>query len=77
MPVDNTSLLWSLDPESLLVLSKNMKNEYWREVVIACGEYKTAIEHTGSFLGYTFLSSRYVHNLSSKLPQAIEKQNKL
>ncbi len=37
IPVDNTSLLWSLDPESLLVLSKNMKNKFWREVVTAWG----------------------------------------
>ncbi len=26
------------------------------------GEYKIAIEHTGSFLGYPFLFSTYVHN---------------
>ena len=69
MPVDNTCLLWSLDLKSLLVLSKNMKNEYWREVVTACGEYKTAIEHTVSFLGYTFLFSRYVHNRNILSPE--------
>ncbi len=62
MPVDNISLLWSLDPESLLVLSKNMKNTFWREVVTAWGDYKIAIEHTDSFLGCTFLFSTYVHN---------------
>ncbi len=62
MPVDNTSLLWSLDPESSLVLSKNVKNKFWQEVITAWEEYKIAIEHTGSFLGYTFLFSTYVHN---------------
>ncbi len=63
MPVDNTSLLWSLDPESLFVLSKNMKNEIWKEVVTAWGEYKIAIVHTGSFLGYlyTFPFSTYMY----------------
>ena len=55
MPVDNTSL----DLESLLVLSENMKNKFWREVVTAWGEYKTVVEHAGLFLGYTFLFSTY------------------
>ncbi len=63
MPVENTSLLWGLNPESFLVSSKNMKNKFCQEVVTAWGEYKIAIEHTGSFLGYTFLFfSTYVHN---------------
>ncbi len=39
MPVDNTSLFWSLDPESLLLLSRNMKNKFWQEVVTAWEEY--------------------------------------
>ena len=62
MPVDNTNLLWSLDPKTLLGLSKNMKSKFWRELVTTCEEYKPSIEHTGSFLGYTFLVSAYVHN---------------
>ena len=39
-----------------------MKNKFWQEVITAWGEYNIAIEHTGSFLGYTFLFSTYVHN---------------